>query len=88
MGFDSESRTTNLTLETLKEHDHCGDVTGPAARFAAEVILHHRNGTVREFSPCLRVCGSYGMNSVRISSTAFRKIIYYLSINRTNTPID
>ena len=39
MGFNTESRSTNLTLETLKEHDHCGQVTGPAARFAAEVIL-------------------------------------------------
>jgi C_GCAxxG_C_C family probable redox protein len=39
MGFNSETRTTNLTLETLKEHDHCGQVTGPAARFAAEVIF-------------------------------------------------
>jgi len=39
MGFDPEARAVKLTPETFKEHEKCGDVTGTAARLAAEIIL-------------------------------------------------
>jgi C_GCAxxG_C_C family probable redox protein len=39
MGFDTEARPVKLTPETFKEHDKCGEVTGTAARLAAEIIL-------------------------------------------------
>lgn len=39
MGFDPEARAVKLTRETFKEHEKCGDVTGTAARLAAEIIL-------------------------------------------------
>ena len=39
MGFDPEAKAVKLTPETFKEHEKCGDVTGTAARLAAEIIL-------------------------------------------------
>jgi hypothetical protein len=39
MGFDPEVGPVKLTLETFKEHEKCGYVTGTAAKLAAEIIL-------------------------------------------------
>ncbi|MFX0197489.1 MAG: C-GCAxxG-C-C family protein [Candidatus Hodarchaeota archaeon] len=38
-GDDYREYTRYNTLENFKDHDKCGDVTGPAARLAAEIIL-------------------------------------------------
>ena len=39
LGFNPEAKAVKLTPETFKEHEKCGDVTGTAARLAAEIIL-------------------------------------------------
>lgn len=38
-GPDSKEYTRFDTMEAIEDHAKCGDVTGPAARLAAEVIL-------------------------------------------------
>jgi len=39
LGFDTGARAAALTPEAFRAHDKCGQVTGAAARLAAEVLL-------------------------------------------------
>lgn len=42
IGFTTEAGLVEFTPKIFKEHAKCGNVTGPAARLAAEVILEPR----------------------------------------------